>query len=237
MQTLTDSDILMLWERGARRHPLDRALLTLRAALADTPGEVLADWPLGRRNHALFELHCACFGTQLQGWLACAECRDKLEFVLDGRAFTLAGPNWRSNAPAEIVAGARTFRLPTSRDLAHVADAIDSPDAARRLLDRCCIVPAAPAAWSDAELDEIGDSMAQADPLAETQLAFHCPACGAAWHETFDIAAFLWTEIEARAKRLLWAIHALARAYGWSETAILSLDENRRAFYLQMVRS
>ncbi|MFM0336848.1 hypothetical protein [Paraburkholderia fungorum] len=237
MQPLTDSEILVLWERGARRHPLDRALLTLHAALAQTAGETLADWPLGRRNHALIELHCACFGTQLQGWLACEDCHEKLEFTLDGRALAQAGRDWRGGAPTEIAVGARTFRLPTSRDLAHVADAADSLDAARQLLDRCCVEPAASAAWSDAELDEIGDRMAQADPLAETQLALHCPACGADWHETFDIAAFLWTQIEARAKRLLWAIHALARAYGWSEAAILSLDENRRAFYLKMVRS
>jgi hypothetical protein len=43
--------------------------------------------------------------------------------------------------------------------------------------------------------------------------------------------------VEAAAKRLLGEIHNLASAYGWSEDAILSLSNSRRALYLQMVQA
>ena len=76
-----------------------------------------------------------------------------------------------------------------------------------------------------------------ADPMAETILSLDCPACGYAWEETIDIATFLWSEVEARAKRLLVEVHTLASAYGWSEQEILSLSEPRRSVYLQMVQT
>ncbi|HUD55174.1 MAG TPA: hypothetical protein VMR02_08095 [Terracidiphilus sp.] len=45
------------------------------------------------------------------------------------------------------------------------------------------------------------------------------------------------TQIEARARRLLYEVHTLAAAYGWSEREILSLSAPRRALYLEMVRA
>ncbi len=53
----------------------------------------------------------------------------------------------------------------------------------------------------------------------------------------FDIASYLWNGIEQRARRLLDDIHALAQAYGWSETDILALDETRRATYVARVQA
>jgi hypothetical protein len=51
------------------------------------------------------------------------------------------------------------------------------------------------------------------------------------------MAAFLWAEIEARARRLLREVHILATAYGWTEAEVLSLGENRRARYVERVQS
>ena len=51
----------------------------------------------------------------------------------------------------------------------------------------------------------------------------------------FDIGAFLWSEIEACASRLLAEVDALARAYGWRERDILAMSGIRRAAYLDMV--
>ncbi len=81
--------------------------------------------------------------------------------------------------------------------------------------------------------------MAQADPLAETRLALECPSCAHAWEESFDIAGFLWEEIEARARRIVFDVHALASAYGWTEAQILALSavSRRRALYLEMARA
>jgi hypothetical protein len=81
----------------------------------------------------------------------------------------------------------------------------------------------------------VGERMALADPMAEIPLTLRCPACDNEWIATLDIATFLWTEIEARAKRILSEIHALASQYGWTEKEILSLSEQRRALYMGMV--
>jgi hypothetical protein len=101
----------------------------------------------------------------------------------------------------------------------------------------CCLSPPAPAAWSEQELDDIGRALALADPHAEIRLPLQCPACGHGWEETLDIASFTWEEIEARARRLLFDVHTLASAYGWTEAEILSLGASRRARYLELVRT
>jgi hypothetical protein len=255
MRVLSDSDLMHLWEGGMRRHPLDRALLALAAALPETPYERIADWPLGRRNQALAELRCACFGPRLQAWIACVKCGEKLEFELDGGVIAARGRDAHEAAPeVSIVVNHRTFRLPTSRDLARAAAETDPRRAAIRIVDNCWLAApsdpqsyAAPGTsgvgesraelWTNADLEEIGERMALADPLAETRLTLHCPNCANDWDETLDMVAFLWAEIEARARRLLRDIHALAQAYGWTEGEILSLSEIRRAHYIEMVQS
>ena len=232
MRTLSSADFLDLWERGFRLHPIDQGLLALSAALSGTPYDSLADWPLGRRNRALAELRCGCFGPQLQGWTSCPQCAEKLEFQMDTRAIIEQEP-----ASTETVAtGGHSFRLPTSRDLARSIREPDSREAAHRLLASCCL-DEAPPRWTDDELEQIGESMAVADPLSETRLTLDCPNCGNRWDETLELAAFLWAEIEARARRLLLDIHTLASAYGWTETEILSFTDRRRAAYLEMVRA
>jgi hypothetical protein len=236
MRALSDGDILDLWDRGAAQYPLERALLALGAALPETPPADLTDWPLGRRNKALIELRCACFGPRIDGWLGCARCGEKLEFGVDGRALARVGRPWEDGAECEIEVGARSFALPTSSHLAAVCEA-DARDAAAKLLRSCCLDADPPEDWSDAEIEEIGEKMALADPLAETRLCFQCPQCGAEWEESFDVGAFLWAEIEAEAKALLATVHALASAYGWSEASILSLSPRRRALYLEMTQA
>jgi hypothetical protein len=235
MRALSDSDVIDLWENGVQRHPVDRALLTLGAAHPEVPHAALADWPLGRRNRAIAELRATCFGHGIHGWISCPGCGDRLEFEIDWRA--LAAEASDSRRDQTIVVGGRTFRLPTSRDLADIVQQIDPHLASIRLVDNCLVEPDGSIVWSEQELEEIGDRMAQADPLAETRLTLNCPSCFHAWEESLDIAAFLWEEIEARARRIVFEIHGLASAYGWTEPQILALGPSRRALYLEMVRA
>jgi hypothetical protein len=234
MRALTSSDFLDLWERGIGLHPLDRGLLILGAGLPEASYDGLADWPLGRRNAALAQLRCACFGPRLEAWMACPECAEKLELNLDGRSLAQTTPGAQVSEP--IVARGQRFRLPSSRDLARVARETDPRSAALRLLESCRLEPGESICWSEDDLDKIGQRMAQADPMAEILFTLRCPECHAECNTTLDIVTFLWEEIEARAKRLLRDVHSLACAYGWTEKEILSLSEHRRAFYLEMVR-
>jgi hypothetical protein len=230
MRNLTQADFLELWETGRSPHPLDQGVLAVAAAFPEVK-ESVADWPLGRRNRALAELRCAVFGGSLRGWTACQTCGEKLEFELDGRA--LAETAGETDC---IDVGGERYRLPTSRDLAAVVKETDATVAARRLLQQCSL-DATKGVWSEEEMEAVGELMAASDPLSEILLSFDCPGCGAAFEESLDLPTFLWAEMEARAKRLLSEVHALASAYGWSEREILGLSVARREFYLGMVRA
>ena len=237
MQALTSFNCLNLWESGAGLHPLDQGMLALGAALPDAPEETLADWPLGRRNMALAQLRCASFGPRLLGWTACSRCGEKLEVEFDARLLSDDAANQGPGLEEPIVVNGRSFRLPTTRDLANAARETDARRAAIRLVESCHLNAEGSAAWSDEDLEQIGQKFALADPLAETRLALRCPVCENEWEENLDIVSFLWREIEARARKLLFEIHALASAYGWTEADILSLSDRRRTLYLELAQS
>ncbi|MFZ0745570.1 MAG: hypothetical protein WAM85_14255 [Terracidiphilus sp.] len=234
MRSLTQADFLALWETGRSLHPLDQGVLAVQTAFPSERMNV-ADWPLGRRNRALAELRCASFGAPLRGWTACRRCTEQLEFQIDSRSLA------EGEAPecdARVTVNGRSFRLPTSRDLAAVVHERDSEAAARRLLRQCCADEELTGHnWSEDEMEAVGEHMSAADPLAEILLSFDCPSCGVHFEDSLDLPSFLWAEIEGRAKRALMEVHLLASAYGWGEEEILSLSPARRAFYLEMVGS
>ena len=234
MRLLSIFDLVDLWERGARLHPLDRALLALGAALPDTPAATIADWPLGRRNHALLELHITSFGPRLQGWSACARCSEKLEIEIDARALLA---EHRMTDSEFIQANDCVFRLPTTRDLAEVARELSPEGATQALVQRCVSNSGSIENWDEHDIAVLGEAMAAADPLAEIRLSLSCPMCGEESNETIDLVTFIWSEIEARARRAFWEVHAIASAYGWSEQDILSLSPARRAHYMEMVHA
>ncbi len=237
MVALGNDEFLQLWEAGYRLHPLDRAIQVIRASLepCDMTEEVaVADWLLGQRNRALARVRMLYFGPRLEGWTACRECGETLEFRLDCQAI--------ANFPVQeglrsVAAAGGVYRLPTSRDLARVANVADVQRAACQLLESCELEGArgADEGWTDEAVSAVAASMAEADPMAEIALSFECPLCGYASEEVLDLAAFLWVEIESRAKRLMAEVHAMAAAYGWAEATILAMSDVRRAGYLRMI--
>ena len=245
MRTLTQTDLLALWETGRSLHSLDQGVLAVEAASPEVT-ESIADWPLGRRNRALVELHGRVFGGSLRGWVACPECGEKMEFELDGRAISEGMPE-RAGAGQEaaVEIDGERFRLPTSRDLAAVVGETDATRAAQSLLKRLHATGGDTTGgdtwsgntWSEAQVEAVGARLAEADPLAEIRLSFACPRCEVAFEETLDLPSFVWSEMETRVRRLLAEVHALALAYGWSEAEVLRLSPARREIYLDMVRA
>jgi predicted RNA-binding Zn-ribbon protein involved in translation (DUF1610 family) len=228
MAELTGGELLALWEEGAEMHPLDRGLLALRAGYRHEPSEGFADWPVGRRNQALAALRCASFGPELQAVVTCPGCGEALEFSFD--AGVIAAP--AAAAAPVVTAAGLSFRLPTSRDLAGVAGYADARRAALALVEACCLDT--PGFWPDAVVEQAGEALAAADPMAETRLELDCPACGERWADNLDIEAFYWNDVDAAARSLMATVHALAAAYGWAERDILALSEVRRAAYVAM---
>ena len=235
MAELTADRLLAAWEHGARRHPVDRALLLFALAAPETPPEQLADQPLGRRNAALFALRRARFGERLAGFVDCDACGERMELELDAGA--LPPP---SAGVASIEVAGQRFARPTSRHLAALIGSTDPEHAARALLRACAQAPERlpedPAQLTQL-LDAVEAAMDDADPWAHLSLAVACPACGHDGVVALDIAGLLWEELAVVAQGLLDDVDALARAYGWSERDILALSEPRRAAYLARVRA
>ena len=133
------------------------------------------------------------------------------------------------------------LRPPNSFDLGAVAACTDMATARRLLAERCVIemtrerraVPVSE--LTDSVVDQIAAHLAEADPQADVVIDLMCSACSHGWQVILEIESFLWIKISSLAKRLLRDVHALARAYGWSEQEILSLSPLRRRAYLEMV--
>jgi hypothetical protein len=222
--------LLEVWERGARRHPLDRGLLLLSIARPDDALDALADVSIGERDRALLALRSALFGATLESVVDCPACGTRLELAID------AGELRTTPGPAEVDVHGIRVRPPSSRDLAAALLEPDDASAERCLAHRCLIAGSHGTAVLDAdELSDVQLALAAADGASDIELDLACESCGHRWNEPFDIAGYLWSEIESRAQGLLRDVDALARAYGWSERDILALSDARRRSYLALV--
>lgn len=239
--------LLKIWEENHAAHPIRRALTLLDAAW---PGIGTAAWAqasIGERDACLLGLYESLFGTRLRTVAACPACGVRLESSFDVDAI-------RSRTPALPAPRASLhlleqdydieYRLPSSDDLLQVAaTATDRGGASAQLLQRCVIRAckdgvAADAAQLPVELAQrLAAAMAQHDPDADVRVGLACPACRHAWQLGFDIVSYLWDELEDWAQRTLAEVHALARAYAWSEREILGLSPTRRQLYLDLVRA
>jgi hypothetical protein len=129
------------------------------------------------------------------------------------------------------------FRRLDSLDLAEAA-----ADEGGRGLARRCVVEARrgeqlvdAADLPDEVFALLDERVAAADPFAEILLTLACEACGHAWQECLDIAAFFHAELAWAAGRLLDQVHLLARSYGWSQAEVLALGPRRRQAYLERI--
>jgi hypothetical protein len=232
MRTPSAADLLSLWEEGQVRHPIDRALLLCAWARPDIAADRFASLPLGLVNAGLLKMRVAMFGQRVELQVECEHCGELLEVPLDIVELTAGASEHEAGAYIEVD-GFR-FRLPASRDLAAIAYELDTEAAALRLLDACCLErPDGDSATAEA-LARADEQLEAADPLADPRLDVACPACGRHMDAVLDPGALLWDDVQAYARGLLGQVHALARAYGWTEREVLSLSPRRRAAYLEM---
>ena len=254
------SALLDAWERASDASPTARALALLAVGLPNIDATALARLSIGVRDQYLMRLRHTLFGDAVQGVSSCPQCGERLDLSFrlqdigldeDGRTPNLIASvtttdvhKW-SNAEYEV-----EYRLPTSEDLLRISTSVDVPTASNVLLNQCILSAKRTNTANDATNDSIApadlppdittsllQAMSEADPLAHTQLQLSCPACQHAWLALFDVAHFLWMEVQAWARRTLQDVHSLARAYGWSEREILAMSARRRRLYLELHRA
>ena len=223
-----------LWERAAPARPIDRATAILTAAWPELSDDAVADLPIGARDRLLLTARAACFGPLLEAKAACPACGGAIELSFDIRG-ALAAPVPPATLSVALDGAAVDCRLPAGRDLAALAAAGLEGRAAERFLVERCAGHAGSRPLSDQEIDDLGDSIAHADPWSELILSAECPECGGAAELLLDPLGVLWAEIEAKVRGLMFAVARLAHAFGWREVDILGMSEVRRRAYLAMV--
>lgn len=244
MKPLTAMELLSVWERGLNETLLRKTLDLLSAACPELGFDTIAGLSIGERDARLLQLREWMFGSNLVNTARCPQCTQRVEWenrIADIRV----QPSPISPSPAEfslkVMDYGLRFRLPTSLDIAEVMNAPRDDSTPQDLL-KCCIVSARhageacdPSSLPEDVLVALGRRIEELDPQAEIRIDLTCPQCSHKYDVLFDIASFLWTEINDWAQRTLRMVHKLATAYGWSERDILNLSPVRRQLYLGFV--
>ena len=242
------ADLLVTWEAGIAVSGTHRALLLHALARPAADAADLLATPVGERDAELLVLRRSLFGEHADVQLACAECQEDLEFDFDVRTVLAAREpespadgQARTRPPVEVSDGPWTvrLRLPTPDDLLAAA-AVPVAQARATLLTRCVLearrgaklVPARD--LPPAVQERVAKAAAAADPCADIVFAVPCPACRHRTRAFLDVAAFVWAELDAWARRTMLEVHLLASSYGWSEPEVLALSPLRRRRYLEL---
>lgn len=240
MRTLSAFELVNVWEWGQQQHPLDRALALLKLSLPKSEASQVDQLSVGQRNLRLLCLREQMLGSSLNGYAECPHCREKLEFSVVTTMLHQPEPQ-EMEFDVQVQEYTLHCHLPTSVDLAALVG-YDDVSAARKLLFERCISaasyqsqPVEQTELPDSLIPELAHEIISRDPQAEMRFELACPACGQQWSALFDIVNFLWIELSDRVKRLLYDVHLLAQAYGWSEAEILSMSTSHRQLYLDWV--
>jgi hypothetical protein len=241
--TLSSQAILAAWEEGQTQVAAGRNLVILRHAFPRMEGAALDAWSVGRRDEALLDVHEATFGSRIEGMTSSPCCGEELDLAFSaGDVRDAAGEGGREyEVTIENGTYRLTFRLPTSADLLAAAACFDEETAVETIVERCVLTAERAGEQigveelPDEALEALGEAMAHHDPQSDVRLDLRCPSCGLEWQVWFDIGAFLWEKLAARARQLIAEVHTLALAYKWAEADILELSERRRQTYLDMV--
>jgi len=231
-----------MWQRvgslGRDASSLDRALLL--ASFDGDESDVLSGEPLGRCHARLLRLHLRMLGGELWCVANCPDCGSRVEFSVDSGAFLDLAVSEHGRDDLVLTHPGFTIRCrpPAPTDLMALAD---EPDPAAALWRRCAVATDTDGHKVDLSLlpasvlDEIEEALASADPLAELIVKITCPECRISFDADVDLGSFLWSEVDALAKRILHEVDILARAYGWTEPDVFALSDSRRAAYLRLV--
>ena len=216
MRPLDAADMLALWERGAARHALDRALLLVRWARAGAAaGRARRPAARARATRALLRLRRRCFGARI-------ERARRLPAVRRAARARAADADALLAAAAGADAGGESTSAGCALRAADHARPRGGRRRARRasarralLLERCCVDAARPrcrgrctGAVAAREVED-GARSARSERRPRARRC-SCDACGAPWQAQLDVGALLWDEIDARAAALLDEVHVLA---------------------------
>ena len=246
MSSLRDaSALLAAWEAAAGMSEVARAAALVAHDGAASMEQVL-DLPLAATASLAIAAHVEAFGPLAEGICACAECGESIDVLLDLRQFAEAAVAADAGVGHETVTigggvGPLPVRALTTRDLLAAGG---SPDSVLSL-QRACVRDEAGRGMPASEIaalhtDDVAALDAAAERLAGVAsivLRMRCPGCSEDITASVDPGMLLWERVDAAAPLLLAEVAALARAFGWSEEAVLGLSTARRRAYLALAEA
>jgi hypothetical protein len=210
----------------------------LLAALTPADG-AWRSGPVGRCDAELLRRRRALLGDELRLTGTCPACDEAVTLALGVDHLLEVAPADDVERVVEAGDLLATVRAATPDDLAAAATAGSPSAAADVLLRRCARVATRdgrPVTQLSAELgDRVSATMAELDPQADVTLDLSCPVCECRWTEDLDVGTLVWTEVSAEARGLLYDVHRIASAYGWSQQEVLELPQSVRQAYLELV--
>jgi hypothetical protein len=238
IRTPDPAELIDAWDAGAELHPIHRSGPLLRAFTGLEPAE-LAELGIGERDRVLIQVRERLFGNTLRALADCPSCGLVVELEL-ATSTLLAAERGPEAVEVDVAGYGLSCRVPRVTDVAAAA-AAGSTSAARAVLVSRAVLsakrdgqPVAVSGLPDEVVQTAAAALADVEPLAHVELRISCDACGATWHRALDIDGYLWRELDAWADRLMGGVHALATAYGWSESQVLALSPRRRRRYLEL---
>jgi len=245
MGQLSPTALLDAWEDAVLARPVERAMRLVRAIHPERSQEQIEQQGIAERDADLLELRETLFGAEFQALALCPNCDANTELLFQiEQVRPVARTGGTEPIPFRSGCFSGTFRLPISGDwLALPTSGVDGTVVRDALAKRCLLTLTEDTGEkpSDAPPGEVlvavGEAIAQRDSDAHTKLDVVCPGCGHMWTVIFDIASYLWCEIDATCRRLLDQVHRLAKAYGWTESEILGLSVARRECYLSIIEN
>lgn len=244
MRPVTTSELLTIWEREMNQPLIQKTLILLCQACQEMESNDVAKLSIGDRDVRLFQLRQWMFGSILKNIADCPACTERIEWETSIKDLRL--PPVHNHEPAkefdlEVDEFNIRFRLPNSIDISSViANNVRQPDPRMLLIT---FILEARCNQDMYEINDLPDKVLKAldrrieelDPQADIRMKINCPNCNHQWDARFDIASYLWTEINSWTKRILRDVCILARTFGWSEQDILKMNSTRRHLYLEMV--
>lgn len=249
----------------ALRQPTGTDDLLLAEANIDDPALVLAiaqrlgqaepgvDWArltVSDLDALVLRLRQALYGDRIVADTVCRAppCGSRIDisFAIEAylshhrpRRVPLRGRGWTVEPCAEepgwfcLAVGGQSpsvhFRLPTVADQISV---FGRADAEQALVGLCIRPPDLPTRLRG----RVETAMAALAPELDSDLRGSCPDCRATVTARFQARSYCLQEMRERARFVYDDINALAQRYHWSERAILSMPNTRRASYAELAR-
>jgi hypothetical protein len=214
-----------------RSDDLPRTVTDVLVACADGLDERAAwDLPVSSRIAGLLAIVRITVGGELLETTTLCECGERTS--LDLPVDELLNMQGAAN-DVLVIDGTLRFRRPRGSDQKRWRQTRDADPVTAMLRDLSLDALEGPLPAES--IEHIGDALEEFDPLTAMRVELSCPYCGKEQHAAVDLQELCLGELRQVRDGLIREVHTLARAYGWSEDAIVSLPPSRRRQFLRLI--